>query len=898
MILEEKSHQIGNFLTHFIKFGVFFILFLPMVMNSGFFFPFVVPKNILFRISVEIIFASYLLLLYFKPEYRPKLNNLIWAVLAFFGLIFISTFSGIGVYLSFWGNYERMGGLFHHLHLLAYFLVLISVIKRKDDWDQFFSFSIFVSTLMSFLAYAQWLELPFLLPSSGGARLTGMVGNATYLAAYLIFNVFFVLYFLMKPEKFKIKLFLYSFLVFDLFLILIGVLARIYRFSDWGSFNFLKASIIKDSLYYPWFLYLFLAFQILIFLTWYFRFKKYAISCLLWVIFIFQAWVILNTQTRGAVLGLLAGFAVFLIILFFSCSNKKRKIFYLSTSGLILFFQLLAFGWGRSIADFLKESELKFFSDLGIVLARVSGSISLVGFYLSLLGISIVCIYFFREKRKKIIVTFFVFTLLLLPIFGIFSRSIFSKTDNHVFGRFLNFSNIKDKTTQSRLLTWEASWKGLTESPKTFLIGYGLENYYYIFNKYFPVEIYKNAGSQIWFDRPHNIIFDVASTAGVLGLCCYLVILGLAIFSLIKNYKLNKSVRRTWLFVCLLFAYLIQNFFVFDTLNTEILFFLVLAMVCFEKNLYITRKDDKQNSITKIFSYIYPVISVIIVVAGLIVNINIAKANILLVEAIHPIKISKHCSEKIDCFRIAIDKSIVGRFEARQQLGSYVLSSLGSNRILESKKSDAVNFTANELRKSVEEEPLNVRHYLFLAGFYNSTANFNRQNPAKTLGLLEKAKVLSPTRPHIYYEMGKAYYLLGDFDNSINSFKEAIELAPNVIDAHLNLLRSYIIFGQSDLFEEYFEKMKQEFNWEPKAEEYAIMASLFQISKNYDKMIELQLQAVKLEPSFENYKNLVVFYALAQKSDKAEDVISEIKKISSAAALELEKILQELNNLK
>jgi len=50
-----------QFLKQAIKVGIFFILFLPLVGNSQFFFPYIVFKNVLFLIAVELIFVLYLI---------------------------------------------------------------------------------------------------------------------------------------------------------------------------------------------------------------------------------------------------------------------------------------------------------------------------------------------------------------------------------------------------------------------------------------------------------------------------------------------------------------------------------------------------------------------------------------------------------------------------------------------------------------------------------------------------------------------------------------------------------------------------------------------------------------------------------------------------------------------
>src|SRR3989338_3229297 len=83
-----------------------------------------------------------------------------------------------------------------------------------------------------------------------------------------------------------------------------------------------------------------------------------------------------------------------------------------------------------------------------------------------------------------------------------------------------------DITTQSRLLTWESSMKGWKDRP---LLGYGYENYNVAFNKYFNPLIYRDAGSQIGFDRAHNVVFDVLVTSGILGMIAYMGLYGLVV---------------------------------------------------------------------------------------------------------------------------------------------------------------------------------------------------------------------------------------------------------------------------------------------------------------------------------------------------------------------------------
>jgi len=140
-----KQNKLTLFLLWVIKICLGASLLAPILMNSLFFFPFIVPKNLLFRIVVEVGFSAYLLLMLVNRDYRLKFNKIVLAVLAYFGVTVVATFLGINIFTSLWGNYERMSGLIHNAHLLMYFIVLVGAIKQKKDWYELFGFTIFIS---------------------------------------------------------------------------------------------------------------------------------------------------------------------------------------------------------------------------------------------------------------------------------------------------------------------------------------------------------------------------------------------------------------------------------------------------------------------------------------------------------------------------------------------------------------------------------------------------------------------------------------------------------------------------------------------------------------------------------------------------------------------------------
>ena len=94
-----------------IEWGTYAALFTPLVFIKDYFFPFVVPKTIFFRIVVDIIFVAYILLAISNPKYRPRFNVLTIAVSVFLAILILTATTGVNFERSFWSTFERMTGL-------------------------------------------------------------------------------------------------------------------------------------------------------------------------------------------------------------------------------------------------------------------------------------------------------------------------------------------------------------------------------------------------------------------------------------------------------------------------------------------------------------------------------------------------------------------------------------------------------------------------------------------------------------------------------------------------------------------------------------------------------------------------------------------------------------------
>ena len=179
--------------------GIIFTLFLPLAINSSFLFPFIFTKVVIFRIVVAVMLLAYLFLVYLNTGYRPKINFVLLSIIIFIVGIFISSLVGLDFNLSFWGDIERGEGLILWLHLLIYFVILTSVLNRKT-WFYLINFSLVASLLLALFAIGQRFEASFLV-NDGGERIGATIGNAAFLAVYMMFQMAFAAYLMLVSKS-------------------------------------------------------------------------------------------------------------------------------------------------------------------------------------------------------------------------------------------------------------------------------------------------------------------------------------------------------------------------------------------------------------------------------------------------------------------------------------------------------------------------------------------------------------------------------------------------------------------------------------------------------------------------------------------------------------------------
>src|SRR3989338_8544965 len=189
-----------NLIKYLLYVGIFAVPFLAFIVSSSMFFPFITGKNFSFRIIVEVMTALWLVLLLFDARYKPRKSWVLAMLAIFVGVVALSSVFGENFYRSFWSNYERMEGLVTYLHLLAYFLVLAGTMKTEKVWNRLFHTTLFASAIIAFYGVFQ---LWGVFQTHQGNRLDATLGNASYLAVYMVFHIFLALALFYRAKDFR-----------------------------------------------------------------------------------------------------------------------------------------------------------------------------------------------------------------------------------------------------------------------------------------------------------------------------------------------------------------------------------------------------------------------------------------------------------------------------------------------------------------------------------------------------------------------------------------------------------------------------------------------------------------------------------------------------------------------
>src|SRR6266566_1050140 len=160
-------------------------LLVPVVVGSAFFFPYVVPRNLFFRAFVEVGVAALVLALCFGQRTLDLHDEpIFWSLVLFLAVATLSALFSPARTHSFFGDFERMGGVWAWLHLVLFFLLLRTL--RDEDWGWVLNAALAVGLFVSVSTIVEHSQLASATHATDTivAASSSTIGNSGLLAAY------------------------------------------------------------------------------------------------------------------------------------------------------------------------------------------------------------------------------------------------------------------------------------------------------------------------------------------------------------------------------------------------------------------------------------------------------------------------------------------------------------------------------------------------------------------------------------------------------------------------------------------------------------------------------------------------------------------------------------------
>lgn len=188
-------------LAKLLRFGIYLTAFVPLIIFSDFISPFHFGKVVVFRSLIEILAVFYLVLVLKDKSYLPQKDKIFWVFFFFTSVFTLTTITSILPYPSFWGSLERMGGLWTFWHYFLFYIILTSVLIKKEHWITILELTIFAGVLSAFYGFGQKTDIKFFVGSGGRARIFGTIGNTALFAGTQLFASFLSLTLYFNPQN-------------------------------------------------------------------------------------------------------------------------------------------------------------------------------------------------------------------------------------------------------------------------------------------------------------------------------------------------------------------------------------------------------------------------------------------------------------------------------------------------------------------------------------------------------------------------------------------------------------------------------------------------------------------------------------------------------------------------
>jgi len=479
-----------------------------------------------------------------------------------------------------------------------------------------------------------------------------------------------------------------------------------------------------------------------------------------------------------------AGTIISLALLYFIIVNNLEKDFIAkllncfiasaSLLGLVVVYQFIGLGEAFFSIEWLKP---KFWTPAGSLL-------SLTSFLSIVLVLALFQTYSaWKKKTSKFstVLPFYCLSVLLI-ISGLFTSL------------YQLFSTVKPI-----LLSYQSGWIIAIEALKNKpLFGIGPANFISAFNVFRPIGINLTDQWAIKFGYSSNFYFHLLTTTGILGALAIAFLIWSVLrvvstqikqISTDKTDPLNlsrsvKSVSFSLVLVFLMLALLPASFLLL------FLLFLLLALLGLNLQPKVYSEDSK-------------ILPVVIAIPCLLISI----ASLLLLGRAYAAELSFNQSlealrqnQGTQTYNLLIEAINLNPYSEKYRLNySQVNLALANSLAAQPDLTDQdrnsisalVQQSIREAKAAVTLNPQNANNWTNLGFIYRRLINFAEGAENWAITAYQQAINLDPFNPQLRISLGGIFYSLANWDEAINQFGLAVQLKPDLANAHYNLSAAF-----------------------------------------------------------------------------------------------------------
>lgn len=521
------------------------------------------------------------------------------------------------------------------------------------------------------------------------------------------------------------------------------------------------------------------------------------------------------------------------------------------------------------------------FLALTLILTTIRGV--LAGFFGGIFLFCALSFLFLKQENRRL--ANICGALLLIGVVAITSLFAARNTgfvkENAILSRVTEVANIWEvPSVRERLLNWNIALKAFQEKP---IFGWGPENYGVAANKYYDFRIGEN---EPWFDRAHSQLFDTLATGGLVLFSFYLFWIFAVFFLIFKVFRSGKKILAFTL-ASLFFAYLIQGFFLFDTLAVYLGLFPFLAyLVYLNSKFQIPNSKQAPNSKFQIPNkFQTPILVGAAVISSLVIYTTVVswRANKAGWQFFNLTNQGVYKETKPylqEAFKI---RSPYTFWELRRMTAWRFLEVLESDITKEpaAKKlaeiGDLYDFLIPEFEKHVEARPTHPSMYHVLAEIYRlGFEKLGKDDLQKAEELLKKAFNYSDLRVEYFNDFAKVALLQGKFEEAQELIRAHAERMPPEWGEY----RPFVTLGNfyfeaekyEQALEQYDKAMEVGFQIHTHEAVYPRYMLAAESTKDYQRIVEMGQKYLEFKgPDADTYFNVAVGYFYLEDREKARE---------------------------